>query len=1328
MITPLLKSALSPLVERHRRLRSLYAGGASWLLTAAVGVGFLLAHWPRMNAILATLGSLIIMRLISRRWVANWEPDYRAVARTIEERHPDLHALLRTAVEQQPDPKSGQLHYLQQRVVAEAVAATRKRQWLDSIPTSRWVGGYAIRAVGFAAVLIAFFLIKPTPHRAHAVVEKVAAKDAVTVTPGDAELEKGSGLVVLAKFHRDIPNEAILVLKPQNQPEQRLPLVKNLDDPVFGGGLPEVDADLSYRIEYAGRSTRDFSVKVFEHPRLERADATLAFPGYTKLPEKKIPDTHRVSAVEGTKLGIDLQLNKPVKSATLVGKDGTKLPLAVQADKPVAELRDFPVKASQTYELQLVDADGRANKVPAQFIVEALPNRRPELKVATPKGDTRVSPIEEVAFRAQAWDDFGMTRYGLSYTIAGGAAKDVALGQETAADEKQQLAHLLKLEDIGAKPDELVSWYLWAEDTGPDGKPRRTETDIYFAEVRPFEEIFKQGDDSEEDSDKAGQGNEAQKLAESQKQIISATWNIKRSEEAAASPQPTEKYLKDVPVVRDSQGEMMTKTKALGEKMENAKSKALVENATREMQAALDRLNEATKTPEPLPGALTSEQSAYNALLKLAAHEFNVKRQKGKSGKEAKQGNQQQLDELELKEDKKRYETKREAESQQNEQQQEQLAILNRLKELAQRQNDINQRVKELQTAMQEAKTEKEKEELRRQLKRLREEEQQVLADVDELRQKMEQSPQQSQLADERKQLDQTRSEAQKAAEAMEKNEASQALASGTRAAREMQQMRDDFRKKTSNQFRDEMRDMRADARDLAERQQEIAEKLKGEAAKPERPTLDGNSDREKLGEQFEKQQGKLGKLTDDMKRVSEQAEAAEPLLAKELYDALRKTAQARTGETLEKTQQLAQRGYQPQAQKFEEKARQEIEELKTGVEKAAESVLGDEAEALRQARAELDALTQQLNREIAQARPDLAQNEAGDRKAATPGGARDPRAGAGDPPAPPSGGAESKQNSPSTDGAPGESPAAGRESRPPRGDSERTAQGSSQSKQDETGKGSGQKTNDDGKSPGEGMNGKQPGKDGQTAQNDEGKPGEQPGEQPRQGQQGKGQQPGKGEATAQNGDGKPGGQPGSQPGQRGQGKQPGQNAQASAEQGGQGSSGGDGQNPSSREPAEGQGPKANARPGARLADLASAPQERGGIRSGQEGRGGIWGGPTEGEQAGPLTGEKFVEWQDRLRNVEEMLDEPALRNEVARVREIAKGVRAEIKRHSVAPNWDMVETRIRAPLAELRNRVTEELARRESKENLVPIDRDPVPTKYAERVRRYYEDLGRSR
>jgi hypothetical protein len=57
-----------------------------------------------------------------------------------------------------------------------------------------------------------------------------------------------------------------------------------------------------------------------------------------------------------------------------------------------------------------------------------------------------------------------------------------------------------------------------------------------------------------------------------------------------------------------------------------------------------------------------------------------------------------------------------------------------------------------------------------------------------------------------------------------------------------------------------------------------------------------------------------------------------------------------------------------------------------------------------------------------------------------------------------------------------------------------------------------------------------------------------------------------------------------------------------------------------------------------------------------------------------------------------------------------------------------MVQTQISQPLAELRDQLSEELARRESKENLVPIDRDPVPAQFADRVRRYYEELGQSR
>jgi len=90
------------------------------------------------------------------------------------------------------------------------------------------------------------------------------------------------------------------------------------------------------------------------------------------------------------------------------------------------------------------------------------------------------------------------------------------------------------------------------------------------------------------------------------------------------------------------------------------------------------------------------------------------------------------------------------------------------------------------------------------------------------------------------------------------------------------------------------------------------------------------------------------------------------------------------------------------------------------------------------------------------------------------------------------------------------------------------------------------------------------------------------------------------------------------------------------------------------------------------------------------------------------------------------MIDTPELRNEVARVRDRARAVRSEFKRHSKEPQWPLVKSQISAPLAEIRNRVAEELARREKSDSLVPIDRDPVPGKYSDLVRRYYEKLGK--
>jgi hypothetical protein len=357
----------------------------------------------------------------------------------------------------------------------------------------------------------------------------------IAVTPGDTQLERGSGLVVSARFGGKPPPEATLVLISASGKTKRIPLARHLADPVFGASLLEVSEDGLYRIEYETKKTRDFKITVFDYPALARADADLRFPAYTGRTNQTIRDTRRVSAVEGTRLTYTMELNKPVVRARLIGKEQT-LALAVQTNA-VASLNAFTLTNSGRYALELVDADGRTNKAPAEFSIVVLPDRPPEVKVAFPRGDQRVSSLEELQLQGEAKDDFGLLKYGLGYGVAGQEPQFIELGQSAPANEKRQFTNQISMEKLGVEVDQVVTYFAWAEDYGPDGEVRRTFGDMFFAEVRPFEEIFRrdqsgaaESQNQNENQNQSGNqgGNQSTRLAELQKQIVIATWKLQR--------------------------------------------------------------------------------------------------------------------------------------------------------------------------------------------------------------------------------------------------------------------------------------------------------------------------------------------------------------------------------------------------------------------------------------------------------------------------------------------------------------------------------------------------------------------------------------------------------------------------------------------------------------------------------------------------------------------------------------------------------------------------------------------------------------------------------
>ena len=98
------------------------------------------------------------------------------------------------------------------------------------------------------------------------------------------------------------------------------------------------------------------------------------------------------------------------------------------------------------------------------------------------------------------------------------------------------------------------------------------------------------------------------------------------------------------------------------------------------------------------------------------------------------------------------------------------------------------------------------------------------------------------------------------------------------------------------------------------------------------------------------------------------------------------------------------------------------------------------------------------------------------------------------------------------------------------------------------------------------------------------------------------------------------------------------------------------------------------------------------------------------------------------MREVEEILEDPDLRNQVAQVRDRARSIRAEFRRHGKEPQWDLVKSQLLDEMVDLQSRIGEELAKLSNDRSMVPLDREPVPEEYDELVRRYYELLGQSR
>ncbi|EGF26939.1 hypothetical protein [Rhodopirellula baltica] len=1303
-----LLDCIDPVIRRMRRLRFWQSlGWLAWTITLIVLLWLVwtqrpLAFLSSMTlstsslstsvAIVSTLVIAILACLIAARLRIR---NIQSVARKIEHRYPDLDQRLITAVDdsvaKQPD------NYLNQRVMREAREHARRNDWPDVV-SSRWL--WVNRLFGLSGTLATlalaalFLLAKPDSSAKASSV--VLPKPDVVIQPGSTEIERGTNLLVTAEFQADwigrqsavepelvltaIDNQSVAnaanaetVSEAQAQPRvARLPMRRSMADPIWGGLVPEVDESFTYRVVLPHWSSEEYRVEVFEYPAVTRSDAEIDYPEFTGLQNRRIEDTVRVSVAKGSEVTWWVRVNKPVTSAQLFPKpykknvanyeDSAPLEMTQDPERPLWWSVAIKVEESQRYDVELKDDKDRTNQLSTQFIVRMLPNQSAKIR-PTVGGDVSVSALEEFLIAAEVRDDHGLARAGVSLTFAGKPPQDIVLAENIAANQKQTIQHMVDMESLEAKPDDLLSYSFWAEDKiageSSETEVRRTQSDLYFAEVRRFEDIFRESDPQSsqpsEPSEPSEQEQQAEELIETQKQIIQATWKLLQS-----TVRWNEQTTADVRVIADSQQDVIAQLDELAQELNEAEAKQHAANVRQSMQTAVAELNRSIQTSdrEPLSAAVVAEQPAYAGLLRMRASEFEVTRsqqqQQPSQGSAGQQRKQQQLDELELDQEQDRYETQQQAQMTPEQQaQRETRQVLSRLSELARRQQDLNEELAQLQSAMQLADDEEEKEELRRQLERLREQQQDMLRQTDELMERMNSPENASNMQEASEQLEQTRENIREAGEAMEQQDAATALSSGKRAERELESVREEIREQAAGQFNEAMQSMRDRARELNTQQKELEEQLSEMDAPSKSPGLRSSGNREELKDALTEQRESLGELMEDIEEVVQEAEESEPLLAQNLYDAFRETQQRRTEERLDAASQLLQRGFDEQSQQMAGQAGEAIQELSEQIETAAESVLGNEAEGLQRAANLAEQLESAVTDEVQQARGD-------DPDGAGQGGTTEPMERQPGEDEPQQG--QPGENQPSQgqeqgegEGQPGQQQP-GEESQPGQGGPSQSRDGQEPGEQSAGESGTGQPSNPPSQSTSPGQGGA-----GQGGQAPDG----EPSTEPTPGEPSENTEP---QESTERPQGPPGLRPSSQ-------SQPGQ-------------------------PQEGQSGGANP-------SAAQAPSSPSNFTS-------------------PLTGEGFREWSDGLRDIEEMVSDPELRSRATRIRERARDMREEIRRESKPPQWDLVEEMIVEPMRELKRDLAEEYMRRSAKkQSLVPIDRDPVPDQYSEAVRRYYERIG---
>ncbi len=622
------------------------------------------------------------------------------VALYLEEHEPSLDHALVSALEAGTGPAHSRA--LTRRLLETALEQVRGVEYGRRVEQSRLYRFGGILTV-LALGTLSLALMGPTHLRTGLAALLLPARNAaavnpyaIGVSPGDTTIARGTDQVVTARLSGFEAGDASVFTRSGSDGQfQRLSML-----PAEGGGfeilLLGVEEPTEYFVESTGVRSSTYTLDVADLPYVSRMDLTYHFPAYTGLPDRTVEDGGDVAALHGTVVEVRIHPTMATPGGAL-RVDSTPPSELTSVDDSTLVGR-FTVRKPGFYSVALARNDGALVPASPEYTIDVLDDQGPSIRFDKPGRDTPASAIEEVYLQVRADDDYGVGDVRLVYSVNGAPADTVSLFRAGgSAMPEVSVGHTLFLEELGLQPGDLVSYYALARDNRTLGTRSAVASDIYFLDIRPFEQAFKQSDQQGGPQAGGQQGAENPALSELQRQIIAATFNLVRQHDSYSE----DEFGENVVSVSLAQGRLKEQVEALLQRMQN-RGLAGIDPGFRDVSAILPQAAEAMQKAKDalerkdLEGALPSEQEALR-FLQQAEQTYEVYVQQQQQGQQGGGGQQQaaaedlaDLFELELDKLKNQYETVQRGQREQSDNQVDE--ILERLKELARRQQQEAER------------------------------------------------------------------------------------------------------------------------------------------------------------------------------------------------------------------------------------------------------------------------------------------------------------------------------------------------------------------------------------------------------------------------------------------------------------------------------------------------------------------------------------------------------------------------------------------------------------------------------------------------------------